>query len=227
MALERFRSHSNSTIDDAVRQVPARAKDFLKESFGVLMSLDSQKWPTVISTAAESFDSSYAGDEPEAATVLGVPSSEAKHLLNAASFVAAMLASHPECNAQEFVDVLVKHEMLDSDKRDHAVGFAELVAGRREGLTEELERSALKNEVLPSLQRLETTVDVRLAISDSGIVRAVPVVLMMIDTDAEGQIAWYQVSKQELKSMIGQLEKTLERVEIAEKWIAEKNNSQE
>jgi hypothetical protein len=228
MALEHLRSHGKSTIADAIRDIPGRSKDFLRSSLSMLAALDRNKWPTVISLAVDAFESSYAIDEVELAKVIDVSVDDAKYIINAASFIAAMLSAHPEATPQTFVDSLIAVSLLDADRKatnEGVLDFALVVSEKREALTEEFERSTLRNEVLPSLHRFETTIDIRFSVSESGAIRAVPVVLMMIDTDAEGQVIWYQVSKHQLKNMISQLERTLERVGKAEVWIDSKSNA--
>lgn len=228
MALEHLRSPGKSTVADAIKDIPQRAKSFLRSSFSALVALDRRKWSDVISMAVEAFESSYPIDEAEFAAKIDIPAEESKYVINAASFIAAMLSAHPEATAEVFVASLVENKLVDAERKedqDVILEFAKFVAEKRDALTEELEKSTLRNEVLPSLHRFETTVDIRFSTSDSGAIRAVPVVLMMVDTDAEGQIIWYQVSKHQLKNMIGQLQKTLERVVKAEAWIASRPNT--
>ena len=218
MGLTDLRTHGKSTVEDAIRTVPDRAKERLVASLKVLLGVGRAHWTELIDRAAASFESSFSFDESDVVSETGVSNVDARHMINGATFFAAMLSAHPEATPEQFVAALMSNQILEGENESEALELARIVTARRLALTEEFERSALRHTVLPSLRSVQTSVDIRLSVSQE-ITRAVPVVLLAIDTDAEGQILWCQLSKSELKSMIGKLQKTLEQVQAAESWI--------
>jgi hypothetical protein len=223
MSLDELRAHGKSTFQDTVKEIPQRSKDQLKLSIGVLLSLDSACWPKALRVSVDAFESSISSDPRDLAKEFEVSVGDARHIVNGTTFFAAMLSAHPECTPEQFVDVLQQAGIVDSAQVTVALKLAETVIAERPELTEEFEKGALGNVVLPSVRRLETSVDVRLSTSDTGVITAVPVVLMMLDTNAEGQVLWCQMSKQELNAMIAKLNRAKKDVETAETWIQSKS----
>lgn len=226
MALKDMRAHGKSSIEDAVKAVPPRPRDFLARSLVLLLGLTTEKWERALKLAADAFDSSFSADEAELAKELAVSVGDARQIISAATFFGAMLASHPEASSEQFVASLIENKLLVEADRLMALKFSEVVARARVELTEEFDKSSLRNTLLPSLRKFDTVVDIRLSPTDVTPVLAVPVVLLMVDTDAERETLWCQLSKNELKAVIAKLSKTLERVEAAESWISARDGSE-
>lgn len=220
MALEHLRSHGKSTVDDAIADLPTRARAFLQRSLSLFLQLDSGLWGRVLRLAAEAFDTSGGAEEAALARDVRIPAGDAKEVLHGASFFGAMLSAHPEASAAEFVDSLVKHGLIDASLRELAAEVADLVVRERTEIAAEFEKSALRNSILPSFRAVETSVDVRLSVAENAPLTAVAVVLMALETDADCERMWFQLSKQQLAGLVARLTQTLERVDVAEQWIA-------
>lgn len=224
MVLAHVRSHDGSTINDAVKEMPQRPKEHLKRSLTVLLTAPKEVWERAITLVADAFDSPFSIEEDVLGKELGMTPADVKHVMNGATFFGAMLTAHPEATPSQFVESLIEHGFIQDANRPQALNFATLVASGRSKLTEDFEKSSLRTEVLPSLRRMDTSVDVRLSFSEKKDVVAVPVVLVMIDTDADCETLWFQVSKPELKSLIHKLNAALEQVELAEDWVNERSS---
>lgn len=81
-----------------------------------------------------------------------------------------------------------------------------------------MRRAALPAEVFPYFSDIDIAVDLRFAWESDAISDAVPVALLAIDTDAEGERIWFQASKQQMRDIQQGIEKALKQMEAIEAW---------
>lgn len=218
MAFDFFKRQGKPTAQAAIDDLPSQMKRPLVAGLALLADVSKSKWDTLAVASIDAIGSSYIQSADELSASLGVPQEEAGHLANAASFIVALIGSFPDCSPSDLTAGLLESELIEERHRQPIGEFAAFVANQRGKLEEELDRSTLESEVLPSLQRFATVVDIRFDDRADGGVRTTPVLIGMIDTDAEGQIVWFQMSKRQLKNMLIQLQSALEKMDKAEVW---------
>jgi hypothetical protein len=213
-------SSSARPLADGMRELSARFKADLRVGFAALSTLPNVQYHQLLSMVTDSIGG-VAGIKPEEAKALGTTPDEAAALFSAATYMTVTLTWR-DVTAAEFVKTGVSAALIRETDADGLIAFAELVVVQRVGLREILTRARLSSVVLPVLTNFDVTVDVRLGFEDGRVAAALPVVLVHLDSDAEGQEIWFQVNRRQLERLVGDLTTALKEVEIAERWIDSK-----
>lgn len=209
---------SGTTLAAIFSETPPNSREALNRGFSVL-SKTGQRYLEILGYVKESFASRRPVKEHEVATKLGISSEESRALLAAAASIALMLSSSGE-SAERFADVAIQAAALSIEDRAAAIAFAQTVLDNIHELRQVLLSSQLRNEVLPSLDTMETTVDVRLIFGKE--VSAVSMAIFHVSTDRYEQELNFQVTKQELQEIIDELNVTMKRLEETEEWLSKK-----
>ena len=218
MSTLRFRfplPDSGTTLTAIFSETPANSREALKRGFSVLSKTQAHH-REILGYVKESFASMQPLKEHEVASKLGISFDESRALLTAAASIALMLSSSGE-TAERFAEVAIQAEALSTDDRTAAIAFAQTVLDDIPELQRVVLRSQARIEVLPTLEALETTVDVRLIFAPQ--VTAAAVVIFHVSTNRYEQELNFQVTKQELQGIIDSLDKTMKRLEETEDWL--------
>lgn len=219
-ALDFLRPHPDASLDETLDAISDRAKTVLKGSFAAMVGVDPSKRDAIIDSAiAAGFSIPF--DTEELAEKLKLPLEKTAIVLNGASFLVALTGSFVEADDSDLLNKLAAHKLVL--ERDFGVVREWLYAVREKsgGFRDAFERDSLANKVLPSLQGFDVVVDVRLSFSkDEGMPGAVPVAIAMLDTDADGQTIWFQMSKTQLQRLQAKLHTVAKQFEVAEKLAA-------
>lgn len=81
-----------------------------------------------------------------------------------------------------------------------------------------MRRASLPAQVFPYFSDIDIVVDLRIGFEADIIIDTVPVALITVDTDAEGEKIWFQASKQQMRQLQEEIEKALKRMEAVEAW---------
>jgi hypothetical protein len=208
---------SRGTLADIFSDFPAGAKAFLKEGFAILAKLSERAIEDVSGIVIESIQSGYGVGEVELVTKTGISKEEAKPLLAVTSLIASMLSSREE-GPEDLLRGATDAGILESKHQQAALRFSESVVRNRGLLKQVMELSRLAGGVLPSLTDFETTVDVRLGFEKARVGVSVPLAIVHLDTDAQGQEVWFQLTKKQVQRIIDDMQTTLRRMEEGEKW---------
>ena len=90
-----------------------------------------------------------------------------------------------------------------------------LINRDRTRLRAAVEDASLANTVLPSLVSFDVELDLRLRLEDGKILRGVPVVIVHLDTDCDGQQIWFQLKKTTIASLIESLSGAMNAMDAA------------
>lgn len=219
-ATDLLRPHPDASIDDTLEGLPPRIKRLLRSSFGVLVSFDGEKRSAVVAhTAAAITTPGYGFDEIKFSESFGVTAEQASHIANGATFLSALVSGFSELTSAELLEKLAAHDLFAPENREKLAEWLDYLRSNSERFLAEIETGSLTNRVLPTLARFELSVDIRLAESPTNKPPATPVIVAVLDTDAEGQIVWFQMSKAQLMRMQSQLGSILQQLERAEKFV--------
>lgn len=220
MAFQGFKNSGRPTIEAALDDLPERAKPILIPGLKELARMVPSKWDALVPMALEAAVSAYPFRSDEFERELGLKQDEAHYLGNAATFIVTLVGSYEECSPDQLISELRARDMVSSDDAPGLLAFVEFVASQRANLEEDSERNQLESEVLPTLQRFQTAVDLRFEERADGSPRIAPVLVTMIDTDAEGQLVWFQMTKRQVQSLATELQEALEKMNRAEAWAS-------
>ena len=194
--------------------LPPDFKTYLGKGFTVLSRLSEDKFLALVDIAQDYLAVPVSANRAEVTSKFGINSEDAMALMTATSFVTFTLTSRPD-SAEGFIHALIAAKVIPET---HQPNVLRLAGNNRVALKEILERSRVAGALLPSLTQFETTIDLRLGFERNQVGFAVPVVLMHVDTDAQGEELWLQVNKKQLDNLIKDLEEARRRLGEAEKW---------
>jgi hypothetical protein len=209
---------SDSDVMETVSGIPSEVKTYLGKGFAVLARLPEDKLAPLMDAAKEHLGAPVAASRDEVASTLGVEPEDATALMTAVSFATFSLTSRGD-KAEDFVKALTTAKIVTETQQPQALRVAQAIVNNRLALKEALQRSRVAAAVLPSLIQFETTIDLRLGFEKNQVGFAVPVVVMHVDTDAQGEELWLQVNKKQLENLIRDLEEARRRLDQAEKWV--------
>ena len=217
MAFESFKENGRPTVQAALDDLPDRGKVLLQKGLQAIARLRRDKWEKLVSMALEALVSSYGFDAEQVAEALEIGAPDANIVGNGGTFIVTMIGAYADCEPEMLVELLVDKQLVSPEDVPKVTEFVKFVADRRGSVEDEAARFELVASVLPTLQRFETSVDLRFS-DRSGKPLVAPVVIAMIDSDAEGQIMWFQMSKTQVRTVLEQLQDSLEEIERAEAW---------
>lgn len=122
-------------------------------------------------------------------------------------------------SVDEFVENIRKVWDTNSEALPLAYPFLKEMEHLRPAISSNLSREELSNEVLPTLLRVETAVDLRVKFESEAIEMTVPVLLLTLITDARRDDVVVQVSKIRLRRLVEQLRRELANLEKLEKQV--------
>lgn len=212
---------SGGTLKSFVESMPNGLRAFLSEGFSALGELESSKLPDLLDLTLDSIERPEQDGLADAgAQSLGVPPHVFPRLFSATGIFVSTLVTREE-PAAEILEALVENGLVKQNDRKALQRLAELVEARSEAIRSLFDRASLSREVLPSYYSFDTAVEVRVKIRDGQVVGRVPVLVAHLDTDAQEQEVWLQLTKDQATGMAKKLSKAAEEMEIVEAWLPE------
>jgi hypothetical protein len=199
--------------------LPPGVRAYLTEGLSALGRLNDDQRRTISKSVLEAFSSRQNLDEIHLSDDLKLEDSEAKTALAGATFLAANISTMSG-TAHEIITAMQGAKLIESAQIANLLQFAQLIEGERTEIEKRIDLRRLESEVLPSLDGLDITVDLRLKFRKGKTDLAVPVAIFHLDTDAYHQQVWFQASKSDVERMLKQLKDTLEQMEKAEEWAS-------
>ncbi len=212
-------SNPRRSLDEVLRDIPARARPEIRQGFSVLAKVPSDRYHLVLSKVTDSVLGRSRIRTDEVATALGIPFEESGPLLSAASLAVVTLGVQ-NTPAGSFVEAASASGLLSESDRTGILSFLELIVAQRAGIGQILTESRLGNVVLPVLTDFDVTVDVRLGFDEGRISAAIPVAIVHLDTDSHSQEVWFQVNRRQLERIIADLNSALKEMQAAERWLS-------
>jgi len=115
--------------------------------------------------------------------------------------------------------LVARGKLFREENERAALSLAQSICSQRDEISRAVQRAQLGGAVLPSLRKFEIATDVRLKISDGAVKNGVPVIVAHIDTDADRQELWVQLSQRDVEEIIRKMNECLKDMAIAESVI--------
>jgi hypothetical protein len=212
---------SRGTAQEVFADMPGEIRRYIRDGFGVLSKLPEQKFEEIRRVTLDAVEAGGSVGEADLAARLDISRTDARSLLAATSLFATFILSRDEKLVQ-LVASAVEAKLIGPDDAPVALVFYEAVERDRAKLKEAVERSRFSSSVLPSLLEFEATVDLRLGFDKGRLDFATPIALVHLDTDAQGQEVWLQLTKRQVERVAKELQDVLRKMEEAEKWAGQK-----
>lgn len=195
---------------------PDEALSFFRSAFSIVAVLGEDARKRVFGEMVANFRRGRRRvDGAMLTAITGLSSRDCDQIASVYTVVIALL-SETGATPDEFVEIgrgklfTPQHEHL---AREIAVGICE----ERGDLNASIEQAKLAGLVLPSLDSMETTVDLRLRITEGKVTASVPVTIVHIATDAGDEGLWLQLTRSDVEDMIKKLQDCLAGMSAAER----------
>jgi hypothetical protein len=217
-------SESSGPISDEFAAIPDNLKDRMRKGFSNLPKLSPENSQALVELVLKTLPNRKFQADDDLLSKLGLDPDATASLFTAVAMASLILSNRKE-DSEQFTNAAIQARVMNEPDKEHAKAFLEAVIKNRPAFKLALDREQVGQQVLPSISNFETSVEVRLRFNEDQIALAVPVVVIHIDTDSEGQRVWFQLTKSELKQVIEQLQKALRRIEHAERWTASNSST--
>jgi hypothetical protein len=138
--------------------------------------------------------------------------------ISTAYTVAMGLLGESVATADDFVEA-ARGKLFDPEDEGSARAIAGAICDLRGDIKVVLASAELAGSVLPSFMSLDTSLDVRMKFADGKLLTAAPVVVAYLDTDANGEEIWFQMTKGDIEGLVKQFNVILSDIKAAEALI--------
>jgi hypothetical protein len=205
---------------DIFADMPKPFRAFICRGFEQLAQIDQSKIDALAGLVAEGFEVSDEGRLSEMSKRLDLPQSEMRNVGAALGMLIALVTSRDDLD--ELILAGGKAGALPEASVEKIKAIAQGLAKNKAALTEVVEYSSLANEVAPSFQRLDTTVELRFGFEDTKITKTVPVAICYLNTDSRNSQSFFQMKKSDVTQLIEQLKKVESQFDAIETWAKER-----
>jgi hypothetical protein len=145
-----------------------------------------------------------------------------EQLSNAATAISGIINLTPdgEFGTAEVLDA-ARGKLFDASAEAVVAPFVERVLGETRDWRARLAQRQLAVQTLPAFLALELSVDLRFKFKDDKIEDAAPVLVVHLDTDADGGEVWFQATRGDVRLMIERLIKAAHELELAEQFYTQ------
>jgi hypothetical protein len=202
-----------------IADFPDRAKAAAHQGFEIINDLSETDRVKAVDLMFSAFEQGRGSIDTELLSngIPSLPRRDAGRVMTALSFSFALLTQNA-VTAAEFVQA-GSGNIFDTACEPTALAIADIVISRRAALDKAMARNQLASAVLPSLDRFDVTVDLRIRFENEKAQEFVPVALAHIDTDADNTEFWFQLSRADIAMLLEKLNKCLREMELGEELL--------
>ena len=203
------------SLPEALAATPRAFREQAKKGFKVLAGISKQHYAEILRAVVMTLESRQTPFE-DLEKHLSLSREDVGSLIAAAMITVPILGNGG--SAEEFTSAAVKIDMLPVDLVPEIRPFIQIVVSDRSQIARAIRRAAMPRQVFPFLMNVEIVVDLRMAFDEQKVGEAVPVALIHIDTDGDGEEIWFQASKPQLERLKNDVDATIKRMELSEEW---------
>jgi hypothetical protein len=189
---------------------------YLNHGFRVFSELSQERRIDLVRKSIDAFVVGLSEEPRDLSTRYNIPESEARPLVFATSMMLATLTEAPD-PVEQFIAAGIEKGAFTAETAAIIQPHAELICSERTNIQEAVKKETLASSVLPSLMTFSVAVDLRLKFEKDKIIAAVPVLVAHLDTDAEHQAVWVQLTQADTERIIDQLQTGLASLKAAER----------
>jgi hypothetical protein len=210
---------SPEQVNAAIEDMPEHVRRSVRAGFRNASALPAEERRKFLTYFAQTMSEGSASVDIEAlAEDTNIDVRRAAPILTAVSVLVGLL-TRGKLSVEQFV--AEGRERLFSQEDEPTV--KELATSVFQGAAiweQTLGHRALATRTLPALDTFEISVDLRLRFKAEEVVDTVSVALVHLDTDANNQELWFQMTRGDVENVIQKLQKTLQQMAAAEKLVA-------
>ena len=199
---------------------PDAIKDAFQRGLTLIAQLDERRQRKLLAWARVSRAGGRRGDPKSLVSEAAIPAEHGFPVHVAVTMMVETLTSQAPIAAEDFIQAGLQNSSFSEADAAGLKRFADLIIEARGQLQEQANTSQLQNTVLPTLTTFEMALDARVEVSDGTVVRSVPVVLAYVDTDAEGQVIWFQMDEASVRDLRDDLSLMLDQIQTIKESLS-------
>jgi hypothetical protein len=202
-----------------IADYPDRAKAAARHGFEIVSGVTEADRTKAVESMLFSFERGAGTIDTELLSnqIPSLTRRDAGRVITALSISIAFLTQNA-VTAAEFVQA-ASGNLFDADCEPTVSAIADVVISRRATLDKAMARQRLATVVLPSLAEFEVTVDLRIRVENGQVQEFVPVALAHIDTDANNNEFWFQMSRADIDMLLDKLTNCAKEMDLGEELL--------
>jgi len=189
----------------------------IRKGLSVLGRLNKAQTATAVDLGMASMEDPHVVDKAGATDPLGLPEDESFPAVLAVSYLSRAIGSKESLD--QAAQILKKKFSLNEQEVSGIQAVLAALQHRSGEIEEKVERQSLAHAVLPSFEHIRTVVDLRLKITDGSLATFAAVVVALLWTDDDDQKLVFQLSREQLKRLIDELQDAMTEMDEKETWI--------
>jgi len=205
---------SDRSLGELFSAMPDGPKTVLKEGFSIVSRLQESTHATLVEQTLAIAGRGGGKVQPDLAKKMGLSTREASSAAAATGTLSALLSGRKE-GTDEVIQALVSSGLLATSAVPSIQRLVPLLLENKQNFGQLLKEKYFSTAVLPSFDEFEAVLDIRIG-DETEVGLAVPVAIAFLDTDANGQRLWFQLTKDDVEEMLRKLNSLLGRFKEAE-----------
>jgi hypothetical protein len=209
---------SRIPIREILSDMPQTAKAMVRNGFSVVANLPESAHSVFFQSVLKSAGQRGTTNEEQLAKSLAISVEDATGAVAAMGLFSALTSTGDE-NPENVLQGMIDAGLISDSMKPAVQRLLPKIAQLKPSVKKAVTRQRLIDAVLPSFEDFDAELDVRIGGKEhAGL--AVPVAVALLDTDARDQRLWFQLTKEDVESLIEKLNELLKRFKDAEDFIA-------
>jgi hypothetical protein len=206
-------------IKELLSDMPAGPRALLRKGFSVIAKLPESGHSLLLKGVLANAGRHSPVEVDQLAKELGISVDEATGAVAALGMFSALASTtHGETDEQVLQGV-VDSGLISASEKPGLLWILPKVQQFKPELSKTVATRRLMDAVLPSFEDFEAVVDIRIGDYEKGGF-AVPMAVALLDTDTRDHRLWFQLTKQDVETLIERLNLVLKRFKEAEELVA-------
>jgi len=206
-------------IKELLSDMPAAPKAILRKGFSVIAKLPESGHSVLLKRVLANAGRHSPVEEEQLAKDLGISVDEATGAVAALGMFSALASTTHGETVEQVLQGVIDSGLISVSEKPGFLRILPKVQQIKPELSKTVATRRLMDAVLPSFDDFEAVVDIRIGDHEKGGF-AVPMAVALLDTDSRDQRLWFQLTKQDVETLIEKLNLVLKRFKEAEDLVA-------
>lgn len=213
---------SDIPVKDVLSDMPAAPKAFVKKGFSVIAKLPETAHAALLKSVIKTIKrNAPLGSDEQLARDLGISVEETTSAVASLGMFSSLITSAEKETADEIFQAVVDSGLISASEKPSLQRIVPKITQAKPEISKAIATQRLLDAVLPSFNDLDVVLDIRIGDKEhGGLGMAIPMAVAYLDTDTRDQRLWFQLSKEDVESMIEKLNDLLKRFREAEELVA-------
>jgi hypothetical protein len=206
------------TTKEILSDLPAGAKAIVRNGFSVVAKLPDSVHTVLLKSVLASVGQGAPTGEEKLAKDLNISVDEATGAVTALGMLSSLSSAGDE-GPENVLQAMIDSGLISEPDKPALLRMVPKIAQMKPAVGKAFTRQRLTQAVLPSFEDFRAELDIRVGgKEDAGLM--VPVAVGLLDTDTRSQRLWFQLTKEDVESLIETLNELLKRFKEAEELVS-------